>query len=63
MPRLVTRDGSDIPSGNHVEYVDSNNSSNNNSNNNLTEWSQFSKVLGTKAISFLKNDIASAPII
>jgi hypothetical protein len=70
MPRLVTRDASDIPSGNHVEYVDSNNNSSDcdksdeyvNSNNNLTDWSQFAKVLGIKAISFLKNDIVSAPI-
>ena len=54
MPGLVTRDASDIPSGNHVEYV--------NSNNNSSDWSQFAKVLGTKAISFLKNDIVSAPI-
>lgn len=54
MPGLVTRDASDIPSGNHVEYV--------NSNNNSSDWSQFAKVLGNKAISFLKNDIVSAPI-
>ena len=53
MPSYVNRDASDIPSGNHTEYISF--------NDNSQDWQQTAMIFGRGVIRFLRQDVILGP--